>query len=77
MSRIVRTGARPTRLTRRELDVLRLIARGSSNRRIADSLHISHSTVATHVRNIFRKTGVANRTEAADFARGASLLDPD
>jgi ATP/maltotriose-dependent transcriptional regulator MalT len=64
-------------LTRRELDVLRLIATGSSNRGIADSLHISHSTVATHVRSIFRKTGAVNRTQAADFARGAALLDAD
>lgn len=73
----LQTGAGADSLTRRELDVLRLIANGSSNRRIADSLHISHSTVATHIRNIFRKTGVANRTEAVDFARCAALLDQD
>lgn len=61
-------------LTLRELDVLKQIASGSSNRSIANSLHISHSTVATHIRNIFRKTGVTNRTEAVGFARDADLL---
>ena len=71
----LRTGAGVDSLTRRELDVLKLIATGSSNRGIADSLHISHSTVATHVRSIFRKTGVANRTEAVGYARSADLLD--
>jgi DNA-binding NarL/FixJ family response regulator len=61
-------------LTRREIEVLELIAAGSSNVKIAESLHISHSTVATHVRNIFRKTGASNRTEAAENARRAQLL---
>ncbi len=62
-------------LTGREIDVLKNIATGLSNNNIADTLHISHSTVATHVRNIFRKISVANRTEAADFARRSGLLD--
>ena len=62
-------------LTGREIDVLKNIATGLSNNNIADTLHISHSTVATHVRNIFRKISVANRTEAADFARRSDLLD--
>jgi DNA-binding CsgD family transcriptional regulator/tetratricopeptide (TPR) repeat protein len=64
-------------LTGREIDVLKIVATGSSNNRIADALNISHSTVATHIRSIFRKVGVANRTEAADFARRAGLLDQD
>lgn len=62
-------------LTGREIDVLKTIATGLSNNGIAALLHISHSTVATHVRNIFRKIGVANRTEAAEFARRTGLLD--
>jgi len=62
------------KLTQRELGVLRLIATGYSNRKIAESLHISHSTVATHIRHIFKKTGVTNRTEAVNYARSADLL---
>jgi len=64
-------------LTDREIDVLKNITTGSSNSRIAADLNISHSTVATHIRHIFRKIGVANRTEAANFARRNSLLDED
>jgi DNA-binding CsgD family transcriptional regulator len=67
----------PTRLTGREIDVLRQLAAGSSNKVIARDLDISHSTVATHVRHIFRKLGVSNRTEAAEFARRAGVLDSD
>lgn len=55
-------------LSPRELDVLRLLATGKSNREIAEALFISLSTVATHVHNILTKTGCANRTEAAAFA---------
>ena len=62
-------------LTPRERDVLVRIAQGSSNSGIADELNVSYSTVATHLRNIFRKIEVANRTEAADYARRAGLLD--
>lgn len=62
-------------LTKREVDILKVVAIGLSNCRIAEAFHISHSTVATHMRNIFRKTGAANRMEAAEFARRAGLLD--
>lgn len=62
-------------LTTRELDVLRLVALGSSNKHIAGHLHISYSTVATHLRNILRKTGASNRTEAVEWARRSRLLD--
>jgi DNA-binding CsgD family transcriptional regulator len=61
-------------LTARELDVLRLIARGASNKKVSGELNISHSTVATHVRNILRKIGASNRTEAAEYARRSDLL---
>jgi DNA-binding NarL/FixJ family response regulator len=55
-------------LTRRELEVLRLIAAGKSNREIAEMLVISEHTVARHVQNIFAKLGVPSRTAAGAFA---------
>lgn len=55
-------------LSEREIDVLRLIASGLSNAAIADSLHISVSTVKTHVRHILEKLHVADRTQAALWA---------
>ena len=64
-------------LSRRETQVLRVLASGASNVQIADQLNISNSTVATHIRHIFRKTGVSNRTEAADLARRNGLLDAE
>jgi DNA-binding CsgD family transcriptional regulator/tetratricopeptide (TPR) repeat protein len=64
-----------THLTEREIDILRVIAKGASNKVIAKALNISHSTVTTHIRNIFRKIDVGNRTEAADFARRSGLLE--
>lgn len=61
-------------LTKREIQVLELVAGGCSNRQISESLHISHSTVATHIRHILRKIGARNRTEAVEHARRAALL---
>jgi len=58
----------PDGLTGREVEVLRLIALGRSNRKIAEELVISLNTVFRHVSNIFNKTGVANRAEAATYA---------
>jgi DNA-binding CsgD family transcriptional regulator len=55
-------------LTARELEVLRLVASGKSNREIASALVISEHTVARHVQNIFRKLGVQSRTAAGAFA---------
>jgi ATP/maltotriose-dependent transcriptional regulator MalT len=55
-------------LSDRELEVLRLVARGRSNRDIAAALVISEHTVARHVQNIFRKLGVSSRTAAGAFA---------
>jgi len=55
-------------LSPREMEVLRLIAQGCTNREIAETLTISLNTVARHVSNIFDKIGVANRTEAAAHA---------
>ena len=58
-----------TGLSARELDVVRLIATGRSNQQIADELVISLNTARKHVANILDKTGTANRTEAAGYAR--------
>src|SRR5439155_8833570 len=55
-------------LTSRELEVLRLVAKGRSNREIASALVISEHTVARHVQNIFTKLGVPSRTAAGAFA---------
>ena len=62
-------------LSPRELAILRLVAAGRSNREIGEELFISGHTVANHVRSILRKTGAANRTEAAGYAYKHSLLD--
>jgi DNA-binding CsgD family transcriptional regulator len=61
-------------LTARELEVLRLIATGKSNREIAASLVISEHTVARHIQNIFTKIGVPSRTAAGAFAFEHDLL---
>ena len=61
-------------LTARELEVLRLLATGKSNREIAASLVISEHTVARHVQNIFTKLGVPSRTAAGAFAFEHDLL---
>jgi DNA-binding NarL/FixJ family response regulator len=55
-------------LTARELEVLRLVAAGRSNRAIASALVISEHTVARHLQNIFRKLDVSSRTAASAFA---------
>jgi NarL family two-component system response regulator LiaR len=69
----------PTRdpLTGRELEVLRFLAQGKSNREIADELVLAELTVRTHVSNILGKLHVANRTQAALYAlkEGLATLD--
>ena len=64
----VRAPAYPDGLTQREVEVIRLIAAGRTDREIAEELIISVRTVTTHVGNILNKTGAANRAEAASFA---------
>jgi DNA-binding NarL/FixJ family response regulator len=61
-------GDRLARLTARELDVLAAVARGLSNRDIADELGITERTARTHVSNILAKLGLASRTQAALLA---------
>jgi two-component system, NarL family, response regulator LiaR len=66
----------PERLTRREHDVLELIARGQSNKRIALELGISEKTVKTHVGHLLAKLGVTDRTQAALMAIEEGLVGP-
>ena len=60
-------------LTRRERDILRLIAQGLSNKEIAAQLHLSEKTVRNRLSEIFSKLGVGNRTQAAIWAREHGL----
>jgi len=59
---------RPDGLTSRELEVLRVLAQGKTNRVIAEKLFISEKTVASHVSHIFTKLGVSSRAAATAYA---------
>jgi DNA-binding NarL/FixJ family response regulator len=61
-------------LTQRESGVLRQLARGLTNKQIADALHISYETVKEHVQHILRKIGVTDRTQAAVWAVRKNLV---
>ncbi len=63
-------------LSERELEVLALLARGLSNRQIANELYLSVETVKTHARTLFRKLDVKNRTQAALAAPRFGVDDP-
>ena len=60
--------ALPDELTPREAEVLSLIARGLSNREIADTLVVSEATVKTHVNHVFSKIGARDRAQAVHYA---------
>jgi DNA-binding CsgD family transcriptional regulator len=64
-------------LSDREADVVRLLAMGRTNQQIADELFVSAHTVSYHLRNIFAKIGVSNRTEVAAFAFQTGLASRD
>jgi DNA-binding NarL/FixJ family response regulator len=61
-------------LSEREVDVLRLLAGGRSNREIAGALHLAEGTVKNHVTNVLGKLGVRDRTQAALRARDLGIL---
>lgn len=63
-------------LTERETEILRLIATGLTNQDIAKSLHVSVSTVKTHINHLFRKLDIRDRTQAAIAAYESGLVSP-
>jgi DNA-binding NarL/FixJ family response regulator len=71
-----REAARLELLTERELDVLRLMARGATNGEIAASLYVAEATVKTHVGSIFGKLGVRDRAAAIVFAYDHGVVTP-
>jgi DNA-binding NarL/FixJ family response regulator len=75
MSRSDRQQVPTPRLTDRELEVLKLVARGLNNREIAKQLFISENTVKNHVRNILEKLQLHSRMEAVMYAVREKLLD--
>ncbi len=69
-------GGLPEPLSKREIEVLELLARGLSNRQIAQHMTISLDTVKTHTGNIYGKLGVNNRTQAVIKARALGVVEP-
>ena len=69
-------GSLLSQLTDRELEILRRVAAGAPNSRIAAQLWITEQTVKFHLSNVYRKLGVSNRTEASHFAYVHGLLEP-
>jgi len=63
-------------LTRRELEILRFVAEGTSNGAIASRLWVTEQTVKFHLSNVYRKLGVANRTQASHYAHVNRLFEP-
>ena len=61
-------------LSERELDVLRLLRGSLSESEIASELYLSHNTVHSHTRSIYRKLGVSSRAEAVERARKLGLV---
>jgi LuxR family maltose regulon positive regulatory protein len=70
-------GKPPQDLSRRELEVLRLLQSPLSESEIGNRLFISHNTVHSHTKAIFRKLGVTSRAQAIERARAVGLLDDD
>jgi two-component system, NarL family, response regulator LiaR len=75
--RELQTDGTPEALTRRETEVLHLLARGQSNKEIAQTLQIVEDTVKTHIRHILAKLGVQSRTQAVLQAMHLGLISPN
>lgn len=73
LMRSMRSGEK-TKLSTRELDVLKLVATGNSNKEIASALHVSQATVKTHLIHIFRKLDVSDRTAAVTVSMDRGIL---
>ena len=73
---VIRIPDRPEPLTPREMDVLRLLAQGQSNKEIARALHLVEETVKSHVGHILAKLGVASRTQAVLAAMRLGIVSP-
>ncbi|HEX7021368.1 MAG TPA: response regulator transcription factor, partial [Trueperaceae bacterium] len=74
LAREVRTPTMREALTPRETEVLRMVARGLSNKQIARESELSELTVKTHVSNLLSKLGLRSRTQAAIFAFQEGLV---
>jgi NarL family two-component system response regulator LiaR len=74
LMREVRSPENPEALTDREVEVLKLLARGKANKQIADELFVEEKTVKSHVSSILRKLGVRSRTQAALHAVRTGLV---
>ncbi len=70
-----RSSAARDGLTARELEILQMVAAGASNVRIAKTLWLAEQTVKYHLSNIYRKLGVANRTQASHYAHVNGLFE--
>jgi DNA-binding NarL/FixJ family response regulator len=66
--------AETTVLTRRELEILRLMAGGANTKALAETLHVSPATIRNHAQNMFAKLGVHSRLEAVAYATRHRLL---
>ena len=79
LNRPMESPATDAPLTEREVEVLKLVAKGRSNQEIAERLVVSERTVGAHVSNILSKLHLANRTQAALYAlrKGFTDLTPD
>ena len=67
-------GAHPTPLTPREIEVVRLVAAGKTNRAIARELYVSEKTVERHLSNVFAKLGIASRASATAYAYEHAMM---
>lgn len=71
----MKEGPRPDGLTERKLEVVRLVARGLTDKEVATSLHISRNTVDSHLRKIYGKLELRNRAALVAYAARQGLAD--